>query len=165
MAICKVDLNNQVILIIITSIVKIINFRSSFNNINYHMDCGNFVSLAYEPLLFLIKNIISIFFLLAYFIELKINQKNIDIEKEKDTNEKSEDEDPLRPIEKDEEDLGVIESITLTNKLYEKKDKFFFVVKVIFSIIFMYAFEEIGFIVINNHILDRIICSIRILFA
>ena len=125
MAICKLDLNNQVILIIITSIVKGINFRSSFNNINYHMDCGNFISLAYDPLLFLIKNIILILFLLAYYIEIKINKKNIDIEKEKNANEKTEEEDSLRPSIKDEEDLGALKSIVLPNKLYEKKINLF----------------------------------------
>ena len=165
MAICKLHLNNQVNIIIIASIVKGINFRSSFNNINYHMDCGNFISITYDPFLFLIKNIISIFFLLAFFIEKKINQKNIDIEKEKNANEKIKEEYSLNTSNTDEEDLGAIESIVLPNKLYEKKDKCLFVVKVIFSIIFMYVFEEINFIVINNHILDRLICSIRILFA
>ena len=165
MAICKLDLNNQVILIIITSIVKGLNFRSSFNNINYHMDCGNFISITYDPLLFLIKNIISILFLLAYFIELKINQKIRDIEKRKSITEKIEEKNTLSTGNKDEENLDDIESIIVTNKLDEKKDKFVVVVKVIFSIIFMYAFEEIGFIVINNHVLDRLICSIRILFA
>ena len=165
MAICKLHLNNQVNIIIITSIIKGINFRSSFNNLNYHMECGNFISITYDPFLFLIKNIILILFFLAYFIELKINQKNIDIEKEKNANEKIEEEYSLRTSNKGEEDLGAIQSIVLTNNLYEKKDKFIFVVKVIISIIFMYVFEDINFIVINNHIIDRLICSIRILFA
>jgi len=66
---------------------------------------------------------------------------------------------------KDEDDLTAIESIILSNRLYEKKDKFCFVIKVAISIIFIYIFEEIEIIIINNHILDRLICSSRILFA
>ena len=68
MAICKLDLNNQVLLIIVTSIVLGMNFRSSFSNVNYHMDCGNFSSLTYDPFLILIKNIISKFFFVVYYI-------------------------------------------------------------------------------------------------
>ena len=89
------------------------------------MECGNFISLTYDPLLFLIKNIILILFLLAYFIEKKINQKNIYIEKEKDTNGKIEEEESLRTCNNDEDDLRIIESIVLSNKLYEKKINFF----------------------------------------
>ena len=165
MAICNLDLNDQVIIIIITSMVKAINFRSSFNNINYHMDIGNFFSITYDPLLFLIKNIISILFLLAYFIELKINKKNNVFYNKKISNEKVEEEYTIATSDKSEDDLGVIESIVLTNKLYENIDKFCFVIKVFFSLIFIYIFEEIVFIAINNHVLDRLICSMRILFS
>ena len=168
MAICKLVTNNRFLVIIITSIVLAINFRSSFNNINYHMDCGNYISLAYDPILILIKNAISILFLLAYFIELKLNKKNTNIYKKKEKKEKEKDEEEEYKVGKtlqDEEDLSAIESIVLTNRLYEKKDKFCFVIKAIISIIFIYVFEEIGFIAINNHMLDRLIFSFRILFA
>ena len=118
MAICKLVTNNRFLVIIITSIVLAINFRSSFNNINYHMDCGNYISLAYDPILILIKNAISILFLLAYFIELKLNKKNTNIYKKKEKKEKEKDEEEEYKVGKtlqDEEDLSVIESIVLTN--------------------------------------------------
>ena len=165
MAICKLVTNNRFLVIIITSIVLAINFRSSFNNINYHMDCGNYISLAYDPIIILIKNAISILFLLAYFIELKLNKKNTNIYKKKEKEKDEEEEYKVGKTLQDEEDLSAIESIVLTNRLYEKKDKFCFVIKAIISIIFIYVFEEIGFIAINNHILDRLIFSFRILFA
>ena len=169
MAICKLDLNNQVLLIIVTSIVLGMNFRSSFSNVNYHMDCGNFSSLTYDPFLILIKNIISSFFFVVYYIELKINKINrINNEKSKKTDENEddeEDEDIIKNPDKKEEDLGVIESIFISNKLFEKKDKFCFVIKVSFLLIITYVFEDINFIVTNNHILDRLICAIRNVFA
>ena len=61
--------------------------------------------------------------------------------------------------------MGVIESIFISNKLFEKKDKFCFVIKVSFLLIITYVFEDINFIVTNNHILDRLICAIRNIFA
>ena len=76
MTICKLNLDNQTLIIIITAIILGINFRSSFKNVNYHMDCGNFYSLTYDPFLILIKNILCLFFFLSYFIELKINKVN-----------------------------------------------------------------------------------------
>ena len=124
---CKLNFDNRFLIIIIASIIKAINFRSSFNNINYHMDCGNFFSLTYDPFLFLIKNIISILFLLAYFIEWKINKKNNDNYKERNSKEKIDEEYTISTSNKDEDDLGVIESIVLSNRLYEKKDEFCFI--------------------------------------
>ena len=149
MAICKLNLDNQTLIIIISSIVLSINFRLSFNNINYHMDCGNFYSLSYDPILILIKNILCVLFLLAYYFESKINKENNSNNNIINENDISGD------------IIGEIESIVLFNKLYEKKNKSLFILKVIILIIFIYACEELHFIVINNHILDRLICSIR----
>ena len=115
MAICKLVTNNRFLVIIITSIVLAINFRSSFNNINYHMDCGNYISLAYDPILILIKNAISFLFLLAYFIELKLNKKNTNIYKKKEKEKDEEEEYKVGKTLQDEEDLSAIESIVLTN--------------------------------------------------
>ena len=164
---CKLNFDDRFLIIIIASIVKAINFRSSFNNINYHMDPGNYLSLIYDPFLILIKNIISIFFLIVYFIEIKLYKKDHDSKKKKDNNKKETNEEEFKYEKslKDEDDLTAIESIILSNRLYEKKDKFCFVIKVAISIISIYIFEEIEIITINNHILDRLICSSRILFA
>ena len=58
MALFNLNLNNQTIIIIITSIIWAMNFRLSFNNINAHMDSGSFVSLKFDPFLILLKNTI-----------------------------------------------------------------------------------------------------------
>ena len=75
MSICKFNLNNQFLIILITSIIWAINFRSSFDNINAHMDSVSFESLKFEPFLILIKNILCIFYFLAFFIESKLFNK------------------------------------------------------------------------------------------
>ena len=147
MAICKLVTNNRFLVIIITSIVLAINFRSSFNNINYHMDCGNYISLAYDPILILIKNAISFLFLLAYFIELKLNKKNTYIYKKKEKEKDEEEEYKVGKTLQDEEDLSAIESIVLTNRLYEKKDKFCFV-RLIFS--FRILFALLGILILSS---------------
>jgi hypothetical protein len=48
------------------------------------MDIGNYNSLSYDPFLILIKNILSIFYFLAYFIELKINKVDSNIIEKKE---------------------------------------------------------------------------------
>ena len=163
MTICKLNLDNQTLIIIITAIILGINFRSSFKNVNYHMDCGNFYSLTYDPFLILIKNILCLFFFLSYFIELKINKVN-DNEK-KDFEKKTELNDLEEEVVKKAENIGELESLVLSNQIYNEKDMYLFVLKVFLIIICIYLSEEIHFIVINNHVLDRLICSIRNIFA
>ena len=171
MSLCKLDINNQTLIIILTSIIWAINFRSSFKNINLHMDTGSFYSLKFDPLLILIKNIICSFYLIAFFIEMKMY--HVDVDKNKIEQEKIEDFEIENDNNKiyynneentDEESLGEIESITLYNKLRTKRAKFYFILKVTIAIIFIYISEELYFIIVNNHILDRIICSIRNFF-
>ena len=163
MTICKLNLDNQTLIIIITAIILGINFRSSFKNVNYHMDCGNFYSLTYDPFLILIKNILCLFFFFAYFIELKINQVNNN--ETKISKEKTELSNLEEEVDKKNEKLGELESYVLSHKLYHKKDMYLFVLKVILIIICIYLSEEINLILFNNHVLDRLICSIRNLFA
>jgi len=159
-------LDNQTLIIIINAIILSMNFRSSFKNVNYHMDCGNFYSLTYDPFLILIKNILCLLFFIAYFIELRINRMNYNeintsntIKKNFELNDLSEE------IDKNAENVGELETLALSNKIYHKKDMYLFVLKVTILIICIYISEEIHFTVINNHILDRLICSIRNLFA
>ena len=163
MSICKLNLDNQTLIIIITAIILGINFRSSFKNVNYHMDCGNFYSLTYDPFLILIKNILCLFFFFAYFIELKINKVNNN--ETKISKEKTELSNLEEEVDKKNEKLGELESYVLSHKLYHKKDMYLFVLKVILIIICIYLCEEINLILFNNHVLDRLICSIRNLFA
>ena len=151
---CELNLDKQTFIIIITSIIWAMNFRFSFKNINYHMDHGNYYSLKYDPFLILIKNILCIFYLLIYFIERRINQ----IDKKKN-HKIGKSNDPLnlkgfdKILKKEEEDLDT--------KLYKIQRKIFFGLKVALLIIIIYFSEEIYFIIANNHVLDRTLCSIR----
>ena len=69
-------------------------------------------------------------------------KKDHDSKKKKDNNKKETNEEEFKYEKslKDEDDLTAIESIVLSNRLYEKKDKFCFVIKVAISIIFIYIF-------------------------
>ena len=164
MALFNLNLNNQTLIIIITSIIWAMNFRLSFNNINAHMDSGSFVSLKFDPFLILLKNIFCIIYLVIFFVSSRKNksnaeQKNVVVKKEIDNY-------VIYNVEKDKsyESLGEIQAIALYNRLDKPKDKFLFLLKVIISIIFIYISEELYFIISNIHILDRIICPIRNIF-
>ena len=164
MALFNLNLNNQTLIILITSIIWAMNFRLSFNNINAHMDSGSFVSLKFDPFLILLKNISCIIYLVIFFVSSKKNksnaeQKNVVVKKEIDNY-------VIYNVEKDKsyESLGEIQAIALYNRLDKPKDKFLFLLKVIISIIFIYISEELYFIISNIHILDRIICPIRNIF-
>ena len=173
MPLFRLDINNQTLIILITLIIWTINFRSSFKNINLHMDTGSYYSLKFDPFIILIKNSICSLYFIAYFIEMKMNKFGINKYKnEKEKNESYEIEDEVNNniyFNNDnsginEENLGEIEVITLYNKLGTRCAKICFVLKVAISIIFIYITEELYFIMINNHILGRIICSIRNFF-
>ena len=172
MSLCKLHLDNRTLIIIITALIMSINFRSAYHYVNYHMDIGNFYSLSYDPLLLLIKNFISTFFLLAYFIELRIIKSiNTDIENKKLIIENIEgkcnvnDECEEDENENEKEKIGVIDSMVLYKNFDEKNDKYLVIIKSTILIIIIYVCEDITFITINNHILDRLICPIRNAFA
>ena len=97
MKLCKLDINNQTLVIIITSNVWAMNFRCTFNNINVHMDTGSYYTLKFDPILLLIKNILCMFFILGFLIEMKIinifckkqqNDNNSDLNSDKSTKSK-----------------------------------------------------------------------------
>ena len=172
MSLCKLHLDNRTLIIIITALIMSINFRSAYHYVNYHMDIGYFYSLSYDPLLLLIKNFISTFFLLAYFIELRIIKSiNTDIENKKLIIENIEgkcnvnDECEEDENENEKEKIGVIDSMVLYKNFDEKNDKYLVIIKSTILIIIIYVCEDITFITINNHILDRLICPIRNAFA
>ena len=168
MSLFKLDLNEQILIIIITAIIWAINFRLTFNNINFHMDIGNYCSLKYDPFLTLIKNILCIFYFIPYFIELRINKSDNNVKdnniesknKKTDTADSTE----LKKLNSDE-DIGIIESLIISNKLIGNKDKILFIIKVILLICFIYFSEEIYFIMTNNHELDRTVCPTRNMFT
>ena len=63
MALFKFHFDKKTYLIFMTSLIWAFNFRTTFKNINMHMGIGSYASLKYEPLLYLIKNRRSLFYL------------------------------------------------------------------------------------------------------
>ena len=69
---------NKTFFIIITSLVWAINFRAIFKNIDGHMDLGSYPTLKFEPIVILIKNILSfIVYLIIFLYSLKINSSKV----------------------------------------------------------------------------------------
>ena len=154
------NINKKTLIIFITSIIWIINFRTTFENIDSHMDTGCYSSLKFDPHLILIKNIISCLFFVGFFFEIKENKSSVVTGKELIKTEK----DNTLIVQVKEKTSGgesILNSVEQIYHLNDTKSKILFWLKNIGIIIIVYFIEEIYFIVSNNHILDRIICPIR----
>ena len=76
MALFQFDIDNKTLIIFITSIIWAINFRSTFKNIDAHMDSGSYLSLKFENNLILVKNLLSCLFFIGFYYEIKLNKLN-----------------------------------------------------------------------------------------
>ena len=156
----NLNFENKTLIIFISSIIMVINFRTTFKNIDLHMDIGSYASLKYNPRLILIKNIIGCFFLVFFYYDTKLGQTNI--KKEITTINKIQKDDIVVFEEKKEfKEEGIFDSIYISHRLKNKRLKFCFFFKNFLIIFFIYIIEEAYFIIGNNHIMDRIICAIR----
>ena len=63
------NFDNKTLIIFITSNLWVINFRTTFKNIDAHMDFCSYSSLKYNPRLYLIKNIICCMSFIIFYIE------------------------------------------------------------------------------------------------
>lgn len=164
MTLFNFNFDNKTLIIFITSILWVINFRTTFKNIDAHMDLGSYSSLKYNPRLYLIKNIICCMSFIIFYIEIKLtksdNKKQIKIEYSKS---KKDDFVIFEKIDEKKEN-GFFDSIYIAHRIRTPKEKLFFFVENILIIICIYFIEEIYFIFGNNHIMERIICPIRNLF-
>jgi len=160
MALFQLDIDNKTLIIFITSIIWVINFRSTFKNIDAHMDSGSYTSLKFENKLILVKNLLSCLFFIGFYYEIMLNK--LKPRKEQKMVERKQG--SIVIFEFEDVNLNkesIMNSIFLLHKLTTKKAKFFFCLKIIFIIIVIYFTEETYFIISNNHILDRLICPIR----
>ena len=156
----NLNFENKTLIIFISSIVLVINFRTTFKNIDLHMDIGSYSSLKYNPRLILIKNIICCFFLVFFYYDIKLGQSNN--KKETKTIITNLKDDLIIFEEKNEtKEEGIFDSIYVSHRLKNKKLKFLFFFKNFLIIMFIYFIEEAYFVIGNNHIMDRIICAIR----
>jgi hypothetical protein len=160
MALFSLNINHKTPIIIITSIMWDINFRSTFKRIDSHMDSGSYSSLKFDSQVILIKNIFSCLFLIGFFFENK--GEKFTEKKNKEIVEKKEGD--LIIIKEEEKRTlsdNLIQSISKLHRLDDTKLKIMFWIKIILIIFIIYLIEELYFIIANNHILDRLVCSIR----
>ena len=160
MALFQFEIDNKTLIIFITSLIWAINFRSTFKNIDAHMDSGSYISLKFENNLILVKNLLSCLFFIGFYYEIKLNKLNPKNEKKiVETQRGSTIIFQLKDVNLNKE--GIMDSVFLLHKFTTKKQKICFFIKIIIIIIILYFTEETYFIISNNHILDRLICPIR----
>ena len=160
MSLFQIDIDNKTLIIFITSFIWVLNFRTTFKNINKHMDSGSYASLKFDPYIILIKNILCCFFFIGFYCERRINKPKNKIEK--------------KLIKMTQGSMVIFEvkstrlktnhffgSILLSHQLIKSKEKIMFCIKILLIIFIIYFIEELYFIIANNHILDRLICPIR----
>lgn len=162
MGLFRLRFENKTYLIFITSIIWSINFRTTFKNIYAHMGLGSYAPIKFEPLLYLIKNIICCFYLIGFFIENRQNQ--IHKEEQKVINEKKEGSNIIITVsakESNPQGKEILEQLAKSHNLYSCKEKTFFIIKVFFMILFIYLTEDAYFIFSNDHVIDRVVCPMR----
>ena len=155
------DIENRTLVIFITSIIWAINFRTTFNNIDLHMDSGSYTSLKFDPFIILIKNIICCSFLIVYCFEQNANKLKSNQDEKQIVSTKRGSTVIFEYQPKKAKKNNLLNSIFFLHKLKDSKEKIYFSLKIFFIILLIYITEEIYFIIANNHILDRIICPIR----
>ena len=160
MGLFQIDIDNKTLIIFITSFIWVLNFRTTFKNIDKHMDSGSYASLKFDPYIILIKNILCCFFFIGFYCERRINNPKNKIEKKVTRLTKG----SIVIFEVKNTKLQnnyYFGSILISHKLIKPKEKIIFCIKILFIIFIIYFIEEIYFIIANNHILDRLICPIR----
>ena len=167
MALFHLNYENKTNLIFITAIIWVINFRTSFKNIDSHMDTGCYASVKFDPLVILIKNIFCLIFIGGYIYENKISKIQFNIETHEtlkiENNDDSMNKSQLLYVKTMEEKSGLSfqEATTINMGLGVSKLKWMNYVKNFFIVLIIYLVEEMYFMFSNNHILDRIIVNMR----
>ena len=134
--------------LIMTALIWDINFRLTYKNNDAHMDLGDYASLKFDPLVILIKNILSIVIVLSiYIISKKLNSSKKEHTKLSNTDTNS---------SKYLYESFFIGPLIEYHKLDTKEKQIIFYIKIILAILFIYIIEEIYFIIGNTHILDRL---------
>ena len=162
MGLFKFHYDNKVYLIFMTSLIWAFNFRTTFKNIDVHMGLGSYSSLKYEPFLYLIKNIICIFYFIVFFIELRINKSEIKEPNKVVVQKKEGNMIYITTTEEKKDDANdMIKQIEKSKNLDGVCKKILFCIKIFFMILFICIVEDAYFICSNNHVIDRVICPIR----
>ena len=150
---------NKKLFTIISSLVWAINFRSTFKNIDAHMDLGCYSTLKYDIIVILIKNVLCCiinFLVFWYSLQINLSKKTKKILIKTETSENV-----SFSYEDREERDSLLDSVSQSHKLNNLTLKFLFWLKIIFLIIIIYFAEEAYFMIANNHLLDRLIVCMR----
>ena len=174
MALFHLNYENKTNLIFITALIWVINFRTSFKNIDYHMDTSCYASVKYDPLIILIKNIICLLFIAVYIYEKKISKVQFNMEviesinldeinNDNNKNDNSFKSSTLVLTKKKEKTRGISfsEITNISSQLNYKEPIIIKYIRISFILMTIYLSEEIYFIFSNNHILDRLIVNMR----
>ena len=160
MSLFKFNFDDKIYIILIASFLWGLNFRSTFKNISSSMGLGSCWVLRFDPMLILIKNIICIFYFIAFIHEVKsskakyVKQKIISTHALKNKIK----------VEYNELKIGgetILNTIDEVNYLDKLHLKILFWMKIILLILVIYIIEELYFLLSNNHVIDRVICPIR----
>ena len=160
MSLFKFNFDDKIYIILIASFLWGLNFRSTFKNISSSMGLGSCWVLRFDPMLILIKNIICIFYFIAFIHEVKsskakyVKQKIISTHALKNKIKVEYNELKIGG----ETILNTLDEVNYLNKLYLK---ILFWMKIILLILVIYIIEELYFLLSNNHVIDRVICPIR----
>ena len=153
------NFENKIHLVFITSIVLAINFRTTFKNVDFYMDLGDYPSTKFNPMLIFIKNIFCSFFLLLFYILYQYNLSRAQVQKQIIETKIND------IIIMEEKDQILKESfsdlIFRFHHLNNKNDKIKFILKNLSIIALIYFIEEAYFILANEHVMDRLFCAIR----
>ena len=154
MALFYLQFDKSFYIILITSVLWTINYRSTFKNNSDSMGLGSCWVLRFDPMPLLIKNIICIFYLIVYFYEIKLSKSDVNRKIFIQKKEKNQ-------IVIQKEELDHIIMVERGNNLLRAKNKIFFWIRIILLILVVYIIEELYFILYNSHTVERVICSIR----
>jgi hypothetical protein len=164
MSLFQLNFDNDILFILITSLVWAINFRTTFKNIDYHMDANGYASVKFDPMVILIKNIICLLFIIVYIYESKISKIKFNVEKfetEKMIDDKSNLQLIYAKMETETSEISFNDISTHYQEINKGRNKILNNIKIIIIIIIIYISDEFYFLVANNHILDRIIINMR----
>ena len=157
MKLFRLNFDNQTLIIIITSIIWAINFRTTYKTTDNHMDSGSYPSLKFDHNIILIKNILSCFFILGFFFESKSSESERKIKELIQIKEGCNTTNSNSELSQD----TLLNSVVKLNKLDNIKLNITFWIKIFLIILIIYIIEEIYFIIDNNHFLDRLVCPMR----
>ena len=123
------------------------------------MGLGSCWVLRFDPMLILIKNIICIFYFIAFVYESKSSKaqnikQNVITEKKRDNSIQIE----LKEIELGGENL--LTAVNEVNNLDKPHLKILFWIKIFLQVLVIYIIEELYFLLSNCHVFDRVIFPI-----